>query len=152
VASRDIYEAVAAIAHRLPDPESFAAVNAHLGPDQLDLALIDAQYQVQQDRDAMIEQMRERVAVAAEHDREIDPLLDLLAEYRGRMLNLERQMRLLIAYAREFVRPQPYQLKELALAAGLSISGVRIAYDEDEIREVSEVTGAKPRRPQPPAA
>lgn len=58
-------------------------------------------------------------------------------------------MRLLVAYAREFVRPQPYPLKDLARAAGLSISGVRIAYDEDEIREVGELTGDKPRKPYP---
>jgi hypothetical protein len=48
--------------------------------------------------------------------------------------------------ATEPVRPQPYQLKDLARAAGLSISGVRITYDQDEVREVTELTGIKPRR------
>jgi len=58
-------------------------------------------------------------------------------------------MRLLLAYAREFVRPQPYQLKDLARAASMSISGVRIAYDEDEVHELIALTGVKPRRAWP---
>jgi hypothetical protein len=60
-------------------------------------------------------------------------------------------MRLLLAYGREFVRPQPHQLKDLARAAGISVSGVRIAYGEDEIAEAAQVTGDKPRRPAPEA-
>jgi len=40
-------------------------------------------------------------------------------------------------------------LKEIAAASGLSISGVRIAYDEDEMREVIAITGDKPSRPLP---
>jgi hypothetical protein len=38
-------------------------------------------------------------------------------------------------------------LKSLEAAAGLSISGVRIAYDKDEIGEVEQILGEKPRRP-----
>ena len=58
-------------------------------------------------------------------------------------------MRLLIAYGREFTRPRPYRLEDLARAAGMSISGVRTAYDDDEIAEVARLTGARPaRRPR----
>lgn len=56
-------------------------------------------------------------------------------------------MRLLIAYGREFTRPRPYKLEDLAGAAGMSVSGVRTAYDDDEVAEVARRTGTKPRRP-----
>lgn len=55
-------------------------------------------------------------------------------------------MRLLVAYGREFVAPRPYKLDDLAQATGMSISGVRTAYDDDEIVEVAQLTGAKPRQ------
>ena len=55
-------------------------------------------------------------------------------------------MRLLIAYGREFTRLCPYRLEDLARAAGMSISGIRTAYDEDEIAEVAKLTGTRPRR------
>jgi hypothetical protein len=58
-------------------------------------------------------------------------------------------MRLLIAYAREYIRPRPYRLEDLAVAAGMSISGVRTAYDDDEIEQVAELTGQRPRRATP---
>lgn len=77
----------------------------------------------------------------------IDPLLAELAAMRRQQLAAERQMRLLIAYAREFVGPRPYPLAALAEAAGMSISGVRTAYADDEIDEVARVTGARRRRP-----
>jgi hypothetical protein len=63
------------------------------------------------------------------------------------MLQAEARMRLLIAYGREFTRPRPYRLEDLARAAGMSISGIRTAYDENEIAEVARLTGTKPRRP-----
>jgi hypothetical protein len=52
-----------------------------------------------------------------------DPLLTSLAHARDRMLAAERDLRLLIAYAREFAEPRPYRLDDLARAAGMSISG-----------------------------
>jgi hypothetical protein len=51
-------------------------------------------------------------------------------------------MRLLIAYGREFTRPRRYRLEDLARAAGMSISGVRTAYDDNEVAEVARLTGA----------
>lgn len=56
-------------------------------------------------------------------------------------------MRLLVAYARRFTHPRPYKLIDLAEAAGMSISGVRIAYDNDELDRLAEMLG---RAPVPP--
>jgi hypothetical protein len=75
-----------------------------------------------------------------------DPLITLLGRARARMLAAERDLRLLLAYAREFAEPRPYRLEDLARAAGMSISGIRTAYDDDEIAEVTAVTGLAPRR------
>lgn len=36
--------------------------------------------------------------------------------------------------------------RDVLQAAGMSISGVRTAYDEDEINAVATLTGARPRR------
>jgi len=95
------------------------------------------------------EQLREEHAELLRlrwHEADIDPLLGELRQARADMLEAERRTRLLIAYAREFVRPRPYRLQDLAHAASLSMSGVRIAYDDDEIHQVGELTGQKPRR------
>jgi hypothetical protein len=92
-------------------------------------------------RDEHAEQLRLRW-----HEADIDPLLGEIRQARADMLEAERRMRLLIAYAREFVRPRPYRLEDLAHAASLSMSGVRIAYDDDEIDHVTELTDQKPRR------
>jgi hypothetical protein len=70
-----------------------------------------------------------------------------IAAARYAMLQAEARMRLLIAYGREFTRPRPYRLEDLARASGMSISGVRTAYDDDEIAEVAKLTGTRPRRP-----
>jgi hypothetical protein len=78
-----------------------------------------------------------------------DPLLTSLAHARNRMLAAERDLRLLIAYAREFAEPRPYRLDDLARAAGMSISGVRTAYDDDEISHVTQITGLHPRPRHP---
>jgi hypothetical protein len=74
----------------------------------------------------------------------IDPLLATLASLRAQRLRLEAGMRLLIAYARRFTHPRPYKLIDLAEAAGMSISGVRIAYDDDELDQLAEILGRPP--------
>jgi hypothetical protein len=78
-----------------------------------------------------------------------DPVLAELRAARLRKLRAEEDIRLLIAYGREFVRPRPYKLIELAEAAGLSMSGVRIAYDDEEVARVARSTSrsAPARRP-----
>jgi hypothetical protein len=147
--TRDLFEAVVAITHPLPDFEDFAASNQHLQPDDQQSIFNEVLEEALEERERVRGELRQQAESAAEDDVYVDPLLAELAACRAQMLHLERTMRLLIAYAREYVRPQPYQLKDLAQAAGMSISGVRIAYDEDEIREVGDLTGDKPRRPQP---
>jgi hypothetical protein len=67
---------------------------------------------------------------------------------RARTEMREAEARMLIAYGREFVTPQPYPLKALAAAAGMSISGTRGAYTSDETVAVAELIGRQPvRRP-----
>ena len=53
-------------------------------------------------------------------------------------------MRLLIAYGRRFTHPRPYKLIDLANAAGMSISGVRTAYEAEEIDQVAQILGRAP--------
>ncbi len=93
------------------------------------------------------EEYEQRLRLNWEHDDGYDPLLGEIAGARYAMLQAEARMRLLIAYGREFTRPRPYRLEDLARAAGMSISGIRTAYDEDEIAEVAKLTGTRPRRP-----
>ncbi|HEX3966257.1 MAG TPA: hypothetical protein VHZ03_58040 [Trebonia sp.] len=70
-----------------------------------------------------------------------DPLLTTLAGLRRQRHGLDAAIRRLLAYGREFSRPRPYRLADLADAAGMSISGVRTAYDVDEIQQVARATG-----------
>ena len=64
--------------------------------------------------------------------------LSALREARQRKQQADHELRLLIAYAREVVRPRPYRLADLAQAAGMSISGVRVAYNHDDIHQAAE--------------
>jgi len=93
------------------------------------------------------EAYEQRLRLTWDQQDDFDPLLDEIAAARYAMLQAEARMRLLIAYGREFIRPRPYRLEDLARASGMSISGVRTAYDEDEIAEVARLTGTRPRRP-----
>jgi plasmid stabilization system protein ParE len=144
---RDIYQAVATLVHPLPDRQGFAASNPHLSESDLSSIFDDVYADAARERERYVEELRQQAESAAERDEEFDPLLDELARCRAQILEMERRIGLLLAYGREFVRPQPYQLKTLAAAAGLSISGVRIAYDDDEVGEVEQILGEKPRRP-----
>jgi AraC-like DNA-binding protein len=96
--------------------------------------------------DAEREAFERNLRLSWEHQDDYDPLLDEIAAARSAMLEAEKRMRLLIAYGREFIEPRPYKLDDLARAAGMSISGVRTAYDDDEIIKVARLTGAKLRR------
>ena len=57
-----------------------------------------------------------------------DPVLAALHDARDRRDQADRDIRILLAYARELTSPRPYRLADLAAAAGMSISGVRTAY------------------------
>jgi hypothetical protein len=67
-----------------------------------------------------------------------DALLSALRDAQQRKQQADHELRLLIAYAREVVRPRPYRLADLARATGMSISGVRVAYNQDDIRQAAE--------------
>jgi len=70
-----------------------------------------------------------------------DPLLAALADANRRKEQATRQIRLLLAYAREHVQPRPYRLADLADAAGMSISGARTAYTQADIEQAARLTG-----------
>ena len=71
-----------------------------------------------------------------------DVLLVALADARQRKQQAAQDVRLLLAYAREFATPRPYRLADLAEAAGMSISGIRTAYTPADIEAVSILLAA----------
>jgi hypothetical protein len=95
--------------------------------------------QAQQERDEMAEELSNSWLHSDE-----DPLLSTLASLRRQRIRLESEMRLLIAYGRHFTHPRPYRLSDLADAAGMSISGVRTAYEAEEIEQATEILGRPP--------
>jgi len=76
-----------------------------------------------------------------------DPVLAALADARNRRDQADHDIRILLAYARELTRPRPYRLTDLAAAAGLSISGIRVAYTRqhtDQARRLLHAASAQP--------
>lgn len=65
-----------------------------------------------------------------------DVLLAALVDARQRKEQADRDIRLLLAYAREMAVPRPYRLADLAEAAGMSVSGIRTAYTTSDIEHV----------------
>jgi hypothetical protein len=106
-----------------------------LGDDAFDAAAEDAL----REREDLAESLQ-----AAWSEDGSDPLLTALAGLRSQRLRLEAEMRLLIAYGRRFTHPRPYKLIDLADAAGMSISGVRTAYEAGEVEQVAEALGRQP--------
>ena len=130
--------------HCMPVPDICADIAALLYPmpEQTDEG--DAPYQVMaevtgQEREDLAEQLRLSLQEGG-----VDPLLSTLAGLRDQRLQLEADMRLLMAYGRCFTSPRPYKLIDLARAAGLSISGVRIAFTDDEITQAAAVLRRPP--------
>jgi hypothetical protein len=70
-----------------------------------------------------------------------DPLLAAPADAAQRKDRADRDMRLLLAYAREHVQPRPYRLADLAAAAGMSLSGIRTVYTQADIEHAARLTG-----------
>jgi hypothetical protein len=137
-AAMDAFDEIAAILVGSPEPGEGDARAAGLTPAQLaELA------------EGRRRQLAGRLRTATGPDG--DPLLATLAGMRRQRLEAEQACRLLVAYGREFVRPRPYRLVDLADAAGMSISGVRTAYADDEVGQVAEAIGRRPGRPEPPA-
>ncbi|MFJ2087553.1 hypothetical protein ACIOBK_33850 [Micromonospora chokoriensis] len=131
--SRDTVIDVSAILHPLPVPPDTADVTELDGYDA-------ARQQAEDDRRNTADQFRVGLDEGA-----VDPLLSALAAARRDRERAEAQIRHLVAYGREFVRPRPYTLGDLAEAAGMSISGVRTGYDHHDVDAVAEATGARPR-------
>jgi hypothetical protein len=83
-----------------------------------------------------------------------DPVLAALRAARARRDQADRDIRILLAYARELAAPRPYRLADLAEATGRSLSGVRTAYTAADIdtarRIVHSISGlqAAAERPQ----
>ena len=127
--AHDMCAEIAALLNPLPSPSAD-------GPEDIPAVAID---QVLQERDDLAESLRNSWSYGDE-----DPLLSVLSDLRQQRLRLEAEMRMLIAYGRRFTHPRPYKLIDLANAAGMSISGVRTAYEEEEIDQVTEVLGRSP--------
>lgn len=71
-----------------------------------------------------------------------DPVLAAIREARDRRDQADRDIRILLAYARELITPRPYRLTDLAAAAGMSVSGVRTAYTQQDIDTAQRILGA----------
>jgi AraC-like DNA-binding protein len=128
--TRDMCAEIAALLNPLPVPESDEEA-AEIPFGQLEEEL---------------EEQAASMRVAWE-DGGVDPLLSSLEHLRQRRLRLEADMRLLIAYGRRFTHPRPYKLIDLANAAGMSISGVRTAYDDEEVDQAAQILGRRPIQP-----
>src|SRR5437588_1163051 len=76
-----------------------------------------------------------------------DPVLAALRAARIRRDQADRDIRILLAYARELTTPRPYRLADLAEAAGKSISGIRTAYTAADIdtarRVLHDISGVQ---------
>ncbi|WP_410597803.1 hypothetical protein [Amycolatopsis sp. lyj-23] len=98
--------------------------------------------EVARERDAYERELR----MHEEHEEgDWDPLLSEIYAARQEMRAAEDRMRTLVAYGREFIKPHPYQFKQLAEATGMSISGTRSSYTVDEVAAVARRIGRQPR-------
>ncbi|MGW0771849.1 hypothetical protein [Streptomyces sp. NPDC002676] len=68
---------------------------------------------------------------------EEDPLLVALGNARAAKEAADREIRLLLAYGREFHGERPYKLEPLAQASGYTVSGIRTAYTDQDVAAVS---------------
>ncbi|MBT1185403.1 hypothetical protein HET69_15665 [Streptomyces sp. CJ_13] len=101
---------------------------------------------------AQREEMIHNLEAAADTDwEENEPLLSAIGIARYRKEQAEGEIRRLIAYGREFTRPRPYKLSDLAAASGMSVSGIRTAYGPGEVADVEQTLGraARERRVPP---
>ena len=74
-----------------------------------------------------------RLALAGTPWQATDPVLAALRAARARRDQADRDIRILLAYARELTTPRPYRLADLAAATGKSISGIRTAYTTADV-------------------
>lgn len=123
---------VASILHPLPEL-----------PDGADEHEVEAWQAVAHEVERDRELAERELGLAWDEDQQQHPLIREIEAAREDMLRAEKRRRLLVAYGREFVGPRPFRLEDLARAAGMSISGVRTAYAEDEVDEVARLIGAQ---------
>jgi hypothetical protein len=71
-----------------------------------------------------------------------EPILDTIRYLRIVRDDADACIRVLLAYAREVATPRPYRLVDLADAAGMSISGVRVAYRVSDIHAAGDLPAA----------
>lgn len=134
--TRDIFADLGRLNHPLPE-------HPGEGADEIELDVWnDAAWESDRQRREYEEELRQTFDVAPQP---YDPLIDELMRTRAEIRAAEERLRLLIAYGREFVEPRPYTLHALAQAAGMSVSGVRTAYDDDHINDVRKRIGARLR-------
>ena len=131
MAVNDTSVEVAALLHPMPEHTDHSDEG-----DEAFQAMAEAAWQ---EREELAEQLR-----LSWQEGGIDPVLSTLRRLDQQRLQLEANMRLLMAYGRCFTSPRPYKLIDLARAAGLSISGVRIAFTSDEINQAAEILGRPP--------
>jgi len=129
MAAHDLCADVAALLNPIPAPGGMLA----------DEALDTAAEEALRERDERAEALR--LAWSGDGS---DPLLTALADLCSQRLRIEAEMRQLIAYGRRFTHPRPYKLIDLAGAAGMSISGVRTAYEAEEVEQVADALGRPP--------
>ncbi|KOU50135.1 hypothetical protein [Streptomyces sp. WM6378] len=122
---------IAAICHPMPAPGDV--------PDDV---FNDVCHAVQTEREAMIHNLE---AAALADWEEHEPLLSAIGMAHYRKSQAEDEIRRLIAYGREFARPRPYKLADLAAASGMSISGIRTAYGHGEVAAVEQALGRTTR-------
>ncbi|MEU5137704.1 hypothetical protein [Streptomyces californicus] len=127
----NVFSDIAAICHPMPGPGDV--------PDDIYSDVCESIHSRQ-------EEMIQNLEAAADADsEENEPLLSAIGMARYRKQHAEAEIRRLVAYGREFTRPRPYVLADLAGAAGMSISGARIAYGRREVAEVEQALGRPPR-------
>jgi hypothetical protein len=80
-----------------------------------------------------------------------DPILAALHAARTRRDQADRDIRVLLAYARELATPRPYRLADLAAATRMSISGIRTAYTPADVETARHIIGGcSPQMPATP--
>ncbi|MFI5857356.1 hypothetical protein [Streptomyces parvulus] len=127
----NVFTDIAAICHPMPAPGDV--------PDDV---FNDVCHAVQTEREEMIRNLE---AAADANWEEHEPLLSAIGMARYRKSQAEAEIRRLIAYGREFARPRPYKLADLAAASGMSISGIRTAYGHGEVAAVEHALGRTTR-------
>jgi hypothetical protein len=136
MAANDICADIAALLTPIPErPDEDTGRDGNID----DYAYNDMAQEAWQERESLAEALR-----LSWQEEGADPLLSTLADLRQQRLRLEADMRLLMAYGRCFTHPRPDKLIDLANAARLSISGVRIAFDDDEITQAAEALHRPP--------